>query len=92
MDSWARPGPSYKSLSKPRILAVGHGAAATGFARVLDTLIQHLSHKYEFHHFATNHRSERVAGDWPIYGNADRLDANGRYVTLSEGIATKVAP
>ncbi len=61
----------------PRVLAVGHGAAATGFARVLNTVIQHLSHKYEFHHFATNHRSERVAGDRPIYGNADRIDANG---------------
>jgi glycosyltransferase involved in cell wall biosynthesis len=74
MDHYAGPSPS---PSKPRVLAVGHGAAATGFSRVLDTLIQHLSHKYEFHHFATNHRSERVEGDWPIYGNADRLDANG---------------
>lgn len=59
------------------MLAVGHGSAATGFSRVLDTLIRHLSLKYDFHHLATNHRTERVAGDWPIYGQHDRLDANG---------------
>ena len=64
-------------MARPRVLAVGHGSSATGFSRVLDTLIRHLSDKYEFHHFATNHRSERVAGDWPIYGQSDRLDANG---------------
>jgi D-inositol-3-phosphate glycosyltransferase len=62
---------------KPRVLAVGHGAAATGFSRVLDSVIQRLCHKYDFHHFATNHRTERVEGRWPVYGNADRFDPNG---------------
>ena len=65
-----------KSNSKPRILAVGHGAAATGFARVLDSIIQRLSHTYEFHHLATNHRADRIDGNWPIYGNPDRRDTN----------------
>jgi D-inositol-3-phosphate glycosyltransferase len=68
---------SVESQSRPRVLAVGHGASATGFSRVLDTLIRQLGDRYDFHHFATNHRSDRVAGDWPIYGNSDRLDANG---------------
>ena len=65
------------SKTKPRVLAVGHGAAATGFSRVLDSVIQPLSHKYEFHHFATNHRSQRVDGRWSIYGNPDNRDPNG---------------
>jgi glycosyltransferase involved in cell wall biosynthesis len=64
------------SYSKPRILAVGHGAAAPGFARVLDSIIQRLSDKYDFHHLATNHRADHIDGDWPIYGNPDRADSN----------------
>ena len=55
---------------------MGHGAAATGFARVLDSVIQRLSHAYEFHHLATNHRAERIDGNWAIYGNPDRRDTN----------------
>lgn len=65
-----------KSHSKLRVLAVGHGAAATGFARVLDSVIERLSDAYEFHHLATNHRADRIDGNWPIYGNPDRRDAN----------------
>jgi hypothetical protein len=77
---------------KPRVLAVGHGAAATGFSRVLDSLIHRLSRKYEFHHFATNHRSERVEGRWPIYGNPDRRDSNGldRLAELIQRIEPKI--
>jgi len=77
---------------KPRVLAVGHGSAATGFSRVLDSLIHRLSQKYEFHHFATNHRSERVEGRWPIYGNPDRRDSNGldRLAELIQQIEPKI--
>ncbi|HEX6716391.1 MAG TPA: glycosyltransferase family 4 protein [Pyrinomonadaceae bacterium] len=64
-------------FSKPTVLAVGHGAAATGFSRVLDSVIQRLSQTYDFHHFATNHGIDRVDGNWPIYGNPDRRDPNG---------------
>jgi glycosyltransferase involved in cell wall biosynthesis len=31
---------------------------------------------YEFHHLATNHRADRIDGNWPIYGNPDRRDTN----------------
>ena len=65
-----------KADIKPRVLAVGHGAAATGFSRVLDSVIQRLSASYDFHHLATNHRTDRVDGGWPIYGNPDPLDPN----------------
>ena len=58
-------------------MAVGHGAAPTGFSRVLDSVIQRLSQKYDFHHFATNHRSEHLDGRWSIYGNPDNRDPNG---------------
>ena len=66
-----------RTSRRPRVLAVGHGAVASGFARVLDSLIRRLVPKYEFHHFATNHQTEQVPGQWPIYGNADRFDPNG---------------
>lgn len=75
-----------------RILVVGHGAAATGFSRVIHALIQHLSHDYEFHHFAVNHRSQQLDREWPIYGNPDPLDGLGleRLGTLIEQLRPAV--
>ncbi len=62
---------------RPRVLAVGHGAAATGFSRVLDTLAEHLSPRFDIHHFATNHYCDRVTANRPIYGNPDPRDIHG---------------
>ncbi|HTZ85330.1 MAG TPA: glycosyltransferase [Solirubrobacteraceae bacterium] len=63
--------------ARPRVLVVGHGAAATGFSRVADALIDGLRGVYDFCQFATNHRTERVEGGWPVYGNPDPLDVHG---------------
>jgi D-inositol-3-phosphate glycosyltransferase len=65
------------SRRRRRILVVGHGAAASGFARIVHALVEHLSDRYELVHFATNHRTARVEGAWPIFGNDDALDVHG---------------
>ncbi|MEI6757649.1 MAG: glycosyltransferase [Chlorobium sp.] len=71
---------------KTRLLVVGHGAAATGFSRVLHGIITHLPLDYEVRHLAVNHRQERVAAPWPIWGNPRRGDMHGveRLVELLE--------
>lgn len=81
------------SRERPRrVLVVGHGAVATGFSRVIHALIESLSGAYEFHHFATNHSSERVAGSWPVYGNPDPLDPFGldRLVELVSQVRAEI--
>ena len=68
----------YRELSsKPRVLAVGYGASATGFSRVFDSIIQHLQKDYTFYHFAVNHRCDRVESPWPVFGNNDWRDTHG---------------
>jgi D-inositol-3-phosphate glycosyltransferase len=60
-----------------RLLAMGHGAAATGFARVLDGILRHLPPRYEIHHLALNHKTDRVEGPFPIYGSPSSEDVLG---------------
>src|SRR5207247_2173499 len=60
-----------------RLLAVGHGVAATGFSRVLHGILPYLPARYDVHHFAVNHRADRVPALWPVYGNPRAGDAHG---------------
>ncbi|MEL7488458.1 MAG: hypothetical protein AAGJ87_14725, partial [Pseudomonadota bacterium] len=63
--------------ARPRLLLVGHGAAPTGFARVLDTLAEHLTPAFDVHHFAVNHWEHRIDADRSIYGKPDPTDTHG---------------
>jgi len=56
-----------KQQSKPRILVCGDGVATTGFARVLHSVFEHLTEKYEIHHLAINYRGDPHSYSWKIY-------------------------
>lgn len=60
-----------------RLLAVGHGHSATGFSRVLHGILEHLPSHYDLHHFAVNHRSDRIEAGIPTYGNPIDGDMHG---------------
>ncbi len=77
-------------MNKPVVLVSSHGAAATGFSRIADGIIRHLRSEYDFHQFATNHRSDRVEGLWPIYGNPNEWDAYG--LDRLEELRNKIQP
>lgn len=55
------------SDSRPVILAVGDAAVATGFARVLGSILQYLIHEYEIHQLGTNYRGDPHDKEWKIY-------------------------
>lgn len=67
-----------------RVLVVGHGALATGFARVIHSILDRLSSSearearpYEFHHFAPYYRGPELSEPWPIYPNRLGADVYG---------------
>lgn len=60
-----------------RILVVSFGLMAGGFARVAQTLLSHLCHRYELHHLVINHRGEDRGGEWQVYGNREPGDPQG---------------
>ncbi|WP_433088946.1 glycosyltransferase family protein [Dactylosporangium sp. CA-052675] len=62
---------------RPRVLVVGHGAAASGFARVTDAIIAHLPGRYRVEQLAVNHRTDTVAAPWTAHGNPRLGDVHG---------------
>jgi len=64
-----------------RVLVVGHGALATGFARVIHSILERLARsggeRWEFHHFAPYYRGPEIREPWPIYPNRLGADVYG---------------
>lgn len=60
-----------------RILFVGHGPGATGFSRVLESMLPALSERYEIHQFAPNHYGPERSDGWTLHGNPRPIDAWG---------------
>jgi D-inositol-3-phosphate glycosyltransferase len=58
-----------KSSAKKRIplLVVGDAVAATGFARVLHSVLDRIKHKYEIHHLGINFLGDPHSTDWKVY-------------------------
>ncbi len=52
---------------RPRILIVGDAVAATGFARVMHSVFEHLNDKYEIHHLGINYHGDPHDTGWKIY-------------------------
>ena len=52
---------------RPVILAVGDAVVATGFARVLGSILQHLIHEYNVQQLGTNYRGDPHDKGWKIY-------------------------
>jgi D-inositol-3-phosphate glycosyltransferase len=63
---------------KPRLLVVGQAVHPTGYARVLQSILQHLHFRFEILHFGVNYREEPIAGDYSIRPNTLRGDVLGR--------------
>lgn len=55
------------SDSRPVLLAVGDAVVATGFARVLGSILQHLVHEYHIQQLGVNYRGDPHDKDWKIY-------------------------
>ena len=55
------------SDSRTVILAVGDAVVATGFARVMGSILQHLVHEYDIQQLGTNYRGDPHDKDWKIY-------------------------
>ncbi len=55
------------SHHRPRLLVVGDAVAATGFARVLHSVLEHLAAGYEIHHLGTNYHGDPHDAAWKIY-------------------------
>jgi len=54
---------------KTKIFVVGDGVAATGFARVLNSILERLDkkNKWDIHHLAINYRGDPHPYSWKIY-------------------------
>lgn len=52
---------------RPRLLVVGDAAVATGFARVLHSVLEHLAADYEIHHLGVNYHGDPHDAGWKIY-------------------------
>jgi glycosyltransferase involved in cell wall biosynthesis len=49
------------------LLVVGDAVAATGFARVLHSVLDRIKHKYEIHHLGINFLGDPHETDWKVY-------------------------
>jgi D-inositol-3-phosphate glycosyltransferase len=49
------------------LLVVGDAVAATGFARVLHSVLDRIKHKYEIHHLGINFLGDPHDTDWKVY-------------------------
>ncbi|HEX8651186.1 MAG TPA: glycosyltransferase [Pyrinomonadaceae bacterium] len=62
MSRKERPAPKRIPL-----LVVGDAVAATGFARVLHSVLDRIKHKYEIHHLGINFLGDPHDTDWKVY-------------------------
>lgn len=69
---------------RPTLLAVGDGAAPTGFARVMHGILRPLTERYDIHHLGVNYRGEPHEESWKIYpaGLGGDLQGIGRLERL----------
>jgi glycosyltransferase involved in cell wall biosynthesis len=72
------------SSIRPTLLAIGDGAAPTGFARVMHGILRPLAERYDIHHLAVNYRGEPHEEPWKIYpaGLGGDLQGVGRIPRL----------
>ena len=65
-------------MSLPRLLAVGRGPPASGYARVLDSLLGALTRAYEVTLFSVAEYGSPVPREFPVRGNELMGDVYGR--------------
>jgi D-inositol-3-phosphate glycosyltransferase len=62
---WMDMGVTYKAP----VLVVGQGVHATGYARVIGSILGQLKDRYAFHHFAINYKGPVLDCGWKVYPN-----------------------
>lgn len=79
-------------MTRPRLLAVGDGVVATGFARVLHSVLGRLQDRWEIHHLAINYGGEPHALGWQVYPAASESDywGAGRLRELVEQVRPQI--
>jgi len=63
--------PKHPEGDGSRILVIGDAVAPTGFARVLHSIFDRLSQKYEVHHLGVNYSGDPHDSSWKIYPAGD---------------------
>ena len=77
--------------SRPVVLFVGHSASPTGFARVLRSILGHLSEDYEMHQFGIDAAvPDSASSRWIAHANPDPSDLHGNKAL--QQIITAVKP
>jgi D-inositol-3-phosphate glycosyltransferase len=69
---------------------VGDGVVPTGFSRVVHSILERLSHKYDFHHLALGFIGQEQDLPWTIYPAGDGEDYFG--VTQARALVSKIRP
>lgn len=54
-------------MNRPTILIIGDAGVATGFARVLRSIFEHLYTRYNLHHLATGYTGDPHGYHWHLY-------------------------
>jgi D-inositol-3-phosphate glycosyltransferase len=57
----------HRAPHRPRLLVVGDGLAATGFGRVLHSILAHLEPHYDIHHIGIGYWGDPHDAPWKIY-------------------------
>ncbi len=73
-----------------RILAVSFGLMAGGFSRVAQSLLSHLSGRYEVHQLVINYRGPSHQDGWWIHGNRTPGDPQG--LRALQSLITDIRP
>jgi D-inositol-3-phosphate glycosyltransferase len=79
--------------ARPRVLVVGDAVVASGFARVLHSILGRLTAAYEFHHLGINYGGEPHGFAWEIYpasGEGGDLHGVGRVRELVERLRPRL--
>jgi glycosyltransferase involved in cell wall biosynthesis len=78
-------------MSKMPVLVIGDAVIATGFARVIHSILERLASRYEFHHLGINYNGDPHKEKWKIYpAQISRGDVYG--VSRLEHLIEKIRP
>lgn len=75
---------------RPKVLVVGDAVAPTGFARVLQCVLERLRGRYEFHQMGINYWGDPHDLAWKIYPAG--LHGDGRGLNRLAGLVEKLRP
>ena len=84
------PARGGRRTRKIPIVVVGDGVVATGFSRVVHSILDRLCHKYDFHHLAVNFNNQEHNSPWTIYPTGEGGDYFG--LDQARALVSKIRP